>query len=53
MELTGEIPFKITFLGIVKNNGAMGVGGGPSVKQKHGGCVVAPGKTAGTESPPP
>ena len=30
----------------------MRVGGGP-VKQKHGGCVAAPGKTAGTEPPLP
>ena len=27
--------------------GQMGVGGGPSAKRRHGGCGVAPGKTAG------
>ena len=26
------------------------MGGGPSAKQKHGSCVVAPGKTADTGS---
>ena len=31
--------------------GWMGVGGGPSAKQRHGGCGVAPGKTADTGSP--
>ena len=31
----------------------MGVGGGPSAKRRHGGCGVAPGKTAGTGSPAP
>ena len=33
--------------------GRMGVGGGPSAKRRHGGCCVAPGKTAGTGSPAP
>ena len=31
----------------------MGVGGGLSAKRRHGGCCVAPGKTAGTGSPAP
>ena len=29
------------------------MGGGPSAKRRHGGCGVAPGKTAGTGSPAP
>ena len=29
------------------------MGGGPSTKRRHGGCGVAPGKTAGTGSPTP
>ena len=29
------------------------MGGGPSAKQRHGGCGVAPSKTAGTGSPAP
>ena len=29
------------------------MGGGPSAKRRHGGCCVAPGKTAGTGSPAP
>ena len=36
--------------------GQMGVGGGPSAKRRHGGCGVAPGKTAGMggyPAPPP
>ena len=29
------------------------MGGGPSAKRRHGGCVAAPDKTAGTGSPAP
>ena len=49
----GNFPFKIGFFGIAKKMGRMGVGGGPSAKRRHGGCCVAPGKTAGTGSPAP
>ena len=49
----GNFPFKIGFFGIAKKIGRMGVGGGPSVKRKHGVYGVAPGKTAGTGSPAP
>ena len=33
--------------------GRMGVGGGPSAKRRHGGCGVAPSKTAGVGYPAP
>ena len=48
----GNFPFKIGFWHSPKM-GRMGVGGGPSAKRRHGGCCVAPGKTAGTGSPAP
>ena len=54
MQLPGKIPIEDRFFfGIAKKMGRMGVGGGPSAKQRHGGCCVAPGKTAGTGSPAP
>ena len=52
MELPGNFPCKIGFLGNTNKNGVVRVSGRLSAKWKHGGCVEAPGKTPGVEGYP-
>ena len=47
----GNFPFKIGLFWHSQKMERMGVGGGPSAKQRHGDCGVAPGKTAGMGFP--